>query len=148
MLFRSMSNLEELIIDCAGPTSLGAKVFRSLIIWPTLRGRQVPLCPLLKRLGLKYRRWLRRTERFSLIPDLVYVIKSRERSNYALESLSICMTSNQEVPLELIEESRMSPKGLRRLAKESGIIGENYLELVTTGLVQIALIMGPSQINI
>ena len=145
-----MSNLEELIIDSAGPTSLGDKVFRSLIVWPTLRGPCTPLCSSLKRLRLKYRRWLRRTERFSLIPDLVYVIKSRERSNYALESLSICLTSNQKHPLELIEESRMSQKGLQRLANESGIRGEVFSELVTTGLVQIALksFMGLSKTNI
>ena len=143
-----MSTLEELIIESAGPASLGGKVFRSLIVWPTLRGQRAPLCSSLKRLTLKYRRWLRRTERFSLIPDLMYVIKSRERSNYALESLRICMTSNQEDPLELIEESRMSQKGLQRLANESGITGEEFLELVTTGLIQIALIMGPSKTNI
>ena len=143
-----MSNLEELIIDNAGPASLGAKVFRSLIVWPNLREQRAPLCSSLKRLRLKYRRWLRQTERFSLIPDLVYVIRSRECSNYALESLSICMTSNQEDPLELIEESRMSKKGLQRLANESGILGEEFLELMTIGLVQIALIMGPSKTNI
>ena len=145
-----MSTLEELIIDSAGPASLGGKVLQSLIIWRNLRGQRAPLCPSLKRLGLKYRRWLRRTERFSLIPDLVYFIKSRERSNYALESLSICMASNQEDPLELIEESRMSPKGLQRLAKESGITGEEFVELVTTELVQIALksVIGLSKLNI
>ena len=145
-----MSNLEELMIDSVGPSSLGAKVLRSLIIWPTLRGQLAPLCSSLKRLRLKYRRWLRRTERFSLIPDLVYVIQSRERSNYALESLSIYMTSNQEDPLELIEESRMSPKGLHRLANESGSTAEELLALVTTGLVQIAFksFMRPSKTNI
>ena len=133
-----MSNLEELIIDSAGPASVGAKVLQSLVVWPTGRGRRVPLCPSLKRLRLKYRRWLRRTERFSLIPDLVYLIKSRERSNYALESLSICMTSNQEDPLELIKGSRLSQRGLRRLADESGI-NEELFELVTTALVRVAL---------
>ena len=138
------------MIDSVGPSSLGAKVLRSLIIWPTLRGRRAPLCSSLKRLRLKYRRWLRQTERFSLIPDLVYVIQSRERSNYALESLSICMTSNQDDPLELIEESQMSPKGLQRLANESGSTAEELLALVTTGLVQIAFksFMRPSKTNI
>ena len=145
-----MSNLEELIVDSVGPSSLGGKAFRSLIIWPTLKGRWVPLCPSLKRLRLKYRRWLRRTERFSLIPDLVYVIKSRERSNYTLESLSICMTNNQEDPLELIEESRMSLKALQRLANKSRITGEEFLELMVMGLVEIGLnsFMGPSKTNI
>ena len=133
-----MSNLEELIIDSAGPSSLGGKAFRSLIIWPTLMGRWVPLCPSLKRLMLKYRRWLRQTERFNLIPDLVYIIKSRERSNYALQSLSIWVAGNQEDPLELIEGSRLSQKELRRLADESRI-NEDLFELVTTGFVRVAL---------
>ena len=145
-----MSNLEELIINSARPTSLGAKVLQSLIVWPTLRGQSAPLCSSLKRLGLKYRRWLRQTERFSLIPDLVYLIKSRERSRYTLESFSVYITGTQEDPLELIEESRMSQKGLQRLANESGITGEEFLELLTTGLVQVTLkaLMGPSKMNI
>ena len=140
-----MSNLEELIIDCAGPTSLGAKVFRSLIIWPTLRGRRAPLCPSLKRLRLKYRRWLRQSERFSLIPDLVYMIKSRERSNYTLQSLTIWTTSDRGDPLELIEESRLRQRRLRHLADASGINEEGLFELVTTGFLQIASksFMGP-----
>ena len=125
-----MSTVEELIIDSVRPSSLEAKVFRSLIVWPTLRGRWVPLCPSLKRLRLKYRRWLRQNERFGLIPDLVYVIKSRERSNYtSLQSLSIWMTSNQEGPLELIEGSQLSQKGLWLLADESGI-NEDLFELI------------------
>ena len=85
-----------------------------------------------------------------MIPDLVYLIKSRERSNYALENFSVFMTNTQEDPLELIENSRMSQKGLQRLANESGITGEELLELVTTGLVQVTLkaLMGPSKMNI
>ena len=145
-----MSNLEELIIGSAGPSSLGAKVFRSFIVWPSFKGQEVPFCPSLKRLRLKYSRWLRRTERFSLIPDLAYVIKSREHSNYALESLSICMTSNQKDSLELIEGSRLSQKGLQGLANMSRIAGEEFLELVTTWLVQSAFksFMKPSKMNI
>ena len=132
-----MSTLEELVITSAGPASIGAKVFRSLIVWPTIRGRRVLLCPSLKRLGLKYHRWLRQSERFSLIPDLVYVIKSRERSNYTLQRLSIWMMNNQEDPLELIKESRLSEGGLLRLASESGI-KDGLFEFVITGLVRVA----------
>ena len=60
------------------------------------------------------------------------------------------MTSNQEDALELIEESRVSPKGLQRFANESGITGEELLDLMATGLVQIASksFMGPSKTNI
>ena len=138
-----MSDLEELVIDCARPSSLGAKLFQSLIVQPdhvgkpstvyTPRESRAPLCPLLKRFGLKYRRWLRLSEDFNLIPDFVSVIGSRECSNYSLQSFSIWMASTEKDPLELIEQSRISRKGLRRLAFESGTKGE-LLETITTGL--------------
>ena len=134
-----MSDLEELVIDSAGPSSLGAKVFQALIVQPVhasnVGARSLPkkwkkspprewnrpLCPSLKRFGLKHRRWLRQSEEFKLIPDFMSVIMSREYSNYSLQSFSIWMTSNQANPLELIEESRVSRKGLEGLANLSGI---------------------------
>ena len=124
-----MSDLEELVIESARPSSLGAKVIQALIFQPdhasdmsatsTFKESCAPLCPSLKRFGLKYRRWLRKSEHFKLIPDFESVISSREHSDYALQSFSIWMTSNQQDPLELIENSRMSHGGLERLANES-----------------------------
>ena len=126
-----MSHLEELVIESAEPSSLGAKVFQSFIMQAnhkidigapsTPKEWSAPLCPSLKRFGLKYRRWVRRSEHFGLIPDFVSMIMSRERSIYALQSFSIWMTTNQEHPLELIEESRISRAALESLANESGI---------------------------
>ena len=131
-----MSHLEELVIESAEPSSLGAKVFQSFIVqadhkldigaisaskeWCT------PLFPSLKRFGLKYHRWVRRSEHFSLVPDFVSIIMSRECSIYALQSFSIWMTSNQVHPLELIEESRISWAAVESLASESGIEGEMF----------------------
>ena len=126
-----MSDLEELVIESAGPSSLGANVFQSLIVLPVhasdmgtistpIEGHR-PLCGSLKRFGLKYRRWLRQGEQFNLIPDIVSVIQSRGSSSYPLQSFSIWMTSNQEDPLELVEESQMSREGLQRLANKSEI---------------------------
>ena len=112
-----MSDLEELVIHNARPSSLGVKVFRSLIIHAS--NQDAPLCPSLRRFGLKYQRWLRRTERFNLIPDFVSVIRSREHSNYSLQSFRIWLSSYQKDPLELIEGSEMSSIGLERLANES-----------------------------
>ena len=120
-----MSDLEELVLEGTGPSSLGAKVIQALIVrpvhasnWdatPTPREWRAPLCPSLKRFGLKYRRWLRRSEQFNLIPDFKSVISSRERSNYALRSFSIWRTRNQVHALELIEGSQISQAGLERL---------------------------------
>ena len=131
-----MSHLEELVIESAEPSSLGAKVFQPFIvqadhkidIGETSASKEwrAPLFPSLKRFGLKYHRWVRRSEHFSLIPDLVSIIMSRECSIYALQSFGIWMTSNQVHPLELIEESRISWAGVKSLANESGIEGEMF----------------------
>ena len=131
-----MPYLEELVIESAKPSSLGARVFQSFTFRPnhisdmgttsTFKEWCAPLCPSLKRFGLKYRRWVRRSEQFSLIPDFMSIIRSRERSLYALQSFSIWMTGNQEDPLELIEELRLSWTGLECLANESGIGKESF----------------------
>ena len=131
-----MSNLEELLIYNARPSSLGSKVFQSLVVQPGYASNPSgqstpgescgPFCPSLRRFGLKYDRWLRPGERFNLIPDFVSVIRSRERPIYSLQSFGVWMTSNQKVPLELIERSQMSVKGFERLAKESGIEGYSF----------------------
>ena len=126
-----MSNLEELEIHNAQPSSLRAKVFQSLVGQPAhasnLGAPSIPgelgarLCPLLRRLGLKYDRWLRPSEQFDLTPVFVTVIRSRQYSNCPLESFSLRMRNDQRDPLELIEGSQMSVEGFKRLAKESGI---------------------------
>ena len=124
-----MSDLEELVIHNARPSSLGAKVFQSLVVQrghasnsgtrSTPRESCAPSCPSLRRFGLKYDRWLRRSERFDLIPVFKSIIQSRKQSDYSLESFNIWTTSDQKDPLELIEGLEMSAKGFDRLAKES-----------------------------
>ena len=131
-----MSELEELVIVSERPSSLGAKVFQAFVVPPdhasnmgatsTPKARHGPLCPLLKRFGLKYRCWLQPSERFNLIPDFMSVIRSREHSEYSLRSFIIWLTSNQQSPLELIEGSRMSLEGMERLAKLSEIEGSMF----------------------
>ena len=123
-----MSDLEELVIHSAHPSSLGARVFQSLVVHPVHTSnmgttsspgeRGVPLCPSLRRFGLKYDCWLRRTEQFDLIPVLASFIQSRQHSNYALESFSLWTMSYHRDPLELIERSQMSVEGFRWLAEE------------------------------
>ena len=124
-----MSYLEELVIHTAQPSALGAKPLQSLVARPVLASNftptstpgelGAPLCPSLKRFGLKYDRWLRSGEQFDLIPVCVSIFKSRQRSNYSLESFNIWMTKNQEDPLELVKNFELSPTGLSRLESES-----------------------------
>jgi hypothetical protein len=145
--FSFMSNLEELVIENAQPSSLGVKVLRSLVAHPvhennldtttTHGGRNTPVCPSLKRFGLRYRRWLRPSERFDLIPDLIFIICSREQSEFPLQSLLIWKWSDQKDPLELIDGSWISPKGFKRLINDGEIEGENLLQLVVSGLWRI-----------
>ena len=143
-----MLNLEELEIHNAQPSSLGAKVFQSLVVQPThasnLGAPSIPrnlgalLCPLLRRLGLKYDRWLRQSEQFDLIPVFMSVIRSRQYSNCPpLESFNLWIRNSQTDPLELIERSQMSVEGFKRLAKESGI-QDTSLDFTATGSIQVA----------
>ena len=125
----SMPYLEELIIESAGPSSLGAKVLQSFI-WlhhardtgaiSTPSAQCTPLFPSLKRFGLKYRRWLRQSEHFSLVSDFMTIIISREGSIYALQSFKIWMPDNQMAPVELIENLRMSYERLERIMTQDG----------------------------
>ena len=104
--------LEELVIHSPRPSSLGAKVFRSLIVLlvgsnnsgatSTLGRPNTPLLPLLQRFVLKYGRWLRRSEQFDLIPVLMSIIRSRQHLNVSLKSFGLLMRSDQNDPLELI----------------------------------------------
>jgi len=120
-----MSNLEELVIHNAQPSSLGVKVLRAFVVQPvqtnnlgtisTPGGRNTPICPSLKRFGLRYRRWLRPSEHIDLIPEFMSIIWSRRLSNFSWQSFRIWTSSNQKNPLELIEGSGISFEGLSRL---------------------------------
>ena len=139
-----MSDLEELVIHNTQPSSLGAKFFQSLVAQPvhtrnlgaaSVYGEEsAPMCPLLRRFGLKYDRWLRQSEQIGWIPIFVSVIRSRQRSKCPLQSFSLWIPSNQTDPLQLIERSQLSIKGFMRLAQKSRIDGDS-LELMAMGLM-------------
>jgi hypothetical protein len=139
-----MSNLEELVIDNAHPSSLGVEVLQSLIVHPvhanylgntaTLGGRNSPVYPSLKRFGLRYRRWLQPNEHFDWIPELMSIIWSRQESKLSLQRFRIWTGSGQN-PLELIQGSRISLEGFERLANDSAIKGGDLLESVVSRLV-------------
>ena len=145
-----MPGLKELVIHSARPSSLGAKVFQSLVVPPVDLNTSsatsgpgqlgVSPCPWLRRFGLKYDRWLRPSEQFDLIPVFMSVIRSRrhlDRSNkgHSLESFSLHMRSDQKDPLELIERFRASVIGFMNLANESKV-EEASLKFTATELRQ------------
>ena len=142
-----MSNLEELVIHGAQPSSLGVEVLQSLVVRPVQAdnlgttsapvGQNTPACPSLKQFGIRYRRWLRPTEDFDLIPEFMSIIRSRQQSKCSLQSFRIWRSSNQKDPLELIERSRISLKGFECLANVSAMKGGNLLELVASRLLEV-----------
>ena len=144
--FAFMSNVEELVIDNARPTSIGVKALQALVVHPvhantqgtttTHGGRYTPLCPSLKRFGLRYRRWVRSSEHFDLIPELATIILSRQQSKFSLQSFHIWKESGQEEPLELIEGSWIRLKAFKRLTENSAIEREGLLHLVVSRLVE------------
>jgi hypothetical protein len=140
-----MSYLEELVIDNAHPSSLGVKVLQSLVVKPvdthslgtttTPGGVSIPTCPSLERFGLRYRRWLRPSEHFELIPEFMSIIWSRQQSKFSLRSFRVWTRSDQN-PLELIDGSRISLEGFERLANDGAIKERNLLESVVGRLVE------------
>ena len=144
--FAFMSNLEELVIDNAQPSSLGVKVLQSFVVHPahannldttaTHGSGNTPVCPSLKLFGLRYRRWLRPSEQFDLIPEFVFIIWSRQRSRCPLQSFPIWKESEQKDPLELIEGSWINFNAFKHLAKDGAITGEDLLQLVVSRSVE------------
>ena len=141
--FAFMSNLEELVIDNAQPSSLGTKALRALSVHPVHTtnmgttaapgGGCTPVCPSLKRFGLRYHRWLRPSEHFALIPELVSIILSRQQSKFSLQNVHIWRGREEKDPLELIEGSGISLEGFERLAN---VKGRDLLQLVASRLVE------------
>jgi hypothetical protein len=145
--FALMSTLEELVIDNAQPSSLEAETLQSLVVHSdhannseatdTPWGLNTLVCPSLKRFGLRYRRWLRTSEHFDLIPEFMSIIWSRQQSNVSLQSFRIWIGSDQKDPLELIDGLGISHEGFKSLAEDSGTKGENLLAFAIGRLVEI-----------
>ena len=137
-----MSNLEELVIESARPSSLEAKVLQSLVVHTSYAdnrdttaaslGCNAPVCPSLTRFGLRYRRWLRKSEHFDLIPEFMSIIWSRQQSGIPLDRFYVWRSSDQKDPVELIEGSWISLEGFELLAKDGKM---NLLQLVVGRLV-------------
>ena len=145
--FAFMSNLDELVIDNAQPASLGVKALRSLVVQPVHANNLGPtatLCPSLKRFGLRYRRWLRPSEHFDLIPEFMSIIWSRQQSKCSLQSFRIWGSGDQRAPLELVAGSQISLQGFVSLANVSAMERGNLMELLVGRLVEMFKASGKS----
>jgi hypothetical protein len=130
-----MHNLEELVIYNAQPSSLGVESLQSLVVHPlharnkritAIRGKwSTPTCPSLRRFGLRYRRWLRPSEQFDLIPLFMSIIRSRQHSMFPMQSFRIWTTSDESDPLELVDGLSISVTGFERLKNYAAIEGDN-----------------------
>ena len=118
-----MSNLEELVINNAQPSSLGVKALRSLVVLSGITA--TPVCPSLKRFGLRYHRWLRPSEHFDLIPVFISIIWSRQQSMFPMQSFRIWTRCDEDGPLELVEGSSVSSEGFEHLKRYAAITGGN-----------------------
>ena len=127
----SILNLEELVIDNAQPSSLARKALWSLVVLPVHANNigttgtpgewNTPACPSLKRFGLQYRRWLRPSEHFDLIPVFKSIIRSRQQSKFSLQSFRVWTLGAQDTPIELIEDSSISLQGFEQLEDDTTI---------------------------
>ena len=100
--------LNELRLDIARPCVLGRRFFKGLLAKPMYdpKGKfdrnwdedlpkdvgnwESSICPSLKRLVLKYERWLRRTDRLDILPPLMTIGWSRSKTETPLESFRLC----------------------------------------------------------
>ena len=130
-----MSNLEGFVIYNAQPSSLGVKALQSLVVHnidandratTVTPGRwNTPMCPSIKQFGLRYRRWLRPSEHFALIPVFISIVRSRQNSMFSIQSFRIWTRSDQDDPLELIGGLSISVEGFERLKSYAAISGHN-----------------------
>jgi hypothetical protein len=142
----SMSNLEELILTNLRPSSLHPALFAAFIaqpphqkdwdVIPVIGEWHVTLCPSLKILGLRYDRWLRPTEQFTLTPTFMAIIWSRKWSRCSLQSFRIWLTDGQTEPLELIGESQTRLRELGLLHSVIYVQQDHSFDLVARKAVQ------------
>ena len=100
--------LNELQLGISRPCVLGRRFFQALLAKPMedpkgkfdrdwdedhpkhVKSWKSSICPSLKRLELKYERWLRRTDRLDILPPLMAIGWSRMETTTPLESFRLC----------------------------------------------------------
>ena len=105
-----LTALEELTLGVTRPSALGRKFFAALLASKSESSDgtswRVFLCPNLRTLGLRYRRWIRGSERdrvTSILPDIV---DSRKRTSTPLRSLRIWTSIDDVEGTEMCDASR------------------------------------------
>ena len=107
-VLKLLPTLNELRLDISRPCVLGRRFFKALLAkpmddpkgksdrdWDKYQPKHVEnwessVCPSLKRLVLKYERWLRPTDRLDILPPLMAIGWSRSETTVPLESFRLC----------------------------------------------------------
>jgi F-box-like len=105
-----LPTLEELILGITRPSALRRKFFTALIASKSELSNGtswgVSLCPNLLILGLRYRRWFRRSEMDHITNILPRIIDSRKRSSIPLRSLRIWRSMDDMEGTEMCKDTR------------------------------------------
>ena len=91
-ILSSIPSLEELMLIVTRPNALGRKFFTALMASTSETSGNVPLCPNLQTLGLRYRRWIRGSETDNVTSFLPHIVDSRKRTSIPLRSLRIWLS--------------------------------------------------------
>ena len=106
-VLKLLPSLNELRLDIARPCVLGRRFFQALLAKPIddpkvkfdrnwdekskhVKSWESSICPSLKRLELKYERWLRQTDRLDHLPPLMAIGWSRRQTTRPLETFRLC----------------------------------------------------------
>ena len=105
----SLLALEELMLGIPRPNTLGRKFFKALMASKSESSDgtswSVSLCPNLRTLGLRYRRWIRESETDDITRILPRVVDSRNRASRPLRSLRIWTSMSDVEGTEMCDES-------------------------------------------
>jgi hypothetical protein len=105
-------DLEELNLELPRPSALGRRFFAALLAKPSnisidqINGNSfsqgigqtrwyASTCPSLKVLQLRYRRWLRESDRLDALPSLLAIGQSRARTSFPLKSFSLHLMADR-----------------------------------------------------
>ena len=124
IILSSVPSLEELMLAVTRPNALGRKFFTALMASTSEASDSASwsasVCPNLQTLGLRYRRWIRGSERDNVTCVLPHIIDSRKRTSTPLRSLRIWMSMDDVEGTEMSERANGRNEGK---GKEFGLRG-------------------------
>jgi hypothetical protein len=121
-ILTSLPALQELILTTTRPSGLGRKLFTALMA-STADGTSwtAPLCPDLRTLGLRYRRWIRESETDNVTSILPRIVDSRRRTSTPLRSLRIWTSMDDVEGTEICKGARGGDGAQAREFGPSGV---------------------------